>query len=197
MKIGMRKGITLIELIIAMTVLSIIGIAIVGLSSSIVRSYSNVSYRTTARDMATITMQSIRNQIVTAESANISTTLSTGLGDNTYQIYVDSGSVLKRKKGTSEVSTIMNTFGNEMGSGSWTMDVVFNQINDPVQPIPAPAEPITSASVEIEVTVYDPGGKSHSFITQVFLPNVEINLSNNNVGGESSGAYLEYRPKTF
>ena len=188
MMIKKKQGITLIELIIAMAILSIIGVAIVGLSSSIVRSYSAVNYKTTSRDMATITMQTIRDEIITANQVSIATSLNNAATAGTYQIYVNNGNVM-HKNGTDTATTVLSAAGNNMGSGKWTMEVIFRQIS--VTPS------VNTAAIEIEVLVEDPGGHDHSFITQVFLPNVSINSPKNIVTGANEGGYLFFTQKTF
>lgn len=188
-----KQGITLIELIIAMAILSIIGVAIVGLSSSIVRSYSAVNYKTTSRDMATITMQTIRDEIITANQVNIATSLNNTAPAGTYQIYVSNDGNVMHKNGPDAATTVLSAAGNNMGSGKWTMEVKFRQIiiDSSVTP------PISTAAIEIEVLVKDPGGKDHSFTTQVFLPNVSIDTTENTVIGASEGGYLSFTQKDF
>jgi hypothetical protein len=136
-------------------------------------------------------MQTIRDEIFTANQVSIATVLNNTATAGTYQIYVDNGNVM-HKNGTDAATTVLSAAGNNMGSGKWTMEVIFRQIIDS-----SVTPSVNTAAIEIEVLVEDPGGHDHSFITQVFLPNVSINSPTNIVTGANEGGYLSFTQKTF
>lgn len=174
-----RNGFTLIELVITMAIMAIIGVAIISLSLSIVKYYQEVSDRTHARNVAMMTMDYIRDELVDAREVNVYKDLpGTPSGiigeDETAAALTSEGSnVFSRipvvqSGGNSVWGTRVEAYPQISGDAGnpdiWQTKVTYHMPGTGPDPI-----------VGINIAVFKSGNEIDNWQSEIYLPNVEIN----------------------
>ncbi len=173
-----KHGVTLIELVIAMAMMAIIGIATVGLAGYIVRYYRAVSDNATAKNIAMINIDYIRNELLDAKEIEVYSTSKTsttaiGTSDVSAILTSDGNSQLMRQsvtQGSSGHSVAASTpaigivTGEEGKSNVWNADITFRKPGANDAPL-----------LEVVVEVSKSGEVINDWSTTIYMPNVEIN----------------------
>lgn len=178
-----RKGFTMIELVITMAIMAIIGVAIIGLSLSIVKYYQEVSDRTHARNVAMTTMDYIRAELVDAKEVevfitpqiNSNTTIEEGEiaavltseGSNVFSRYPITQGSTDYVWGT-RVEAYPQISGEAGNPDIWQTRVTYYMPGTESGTGPAPI-------VGISITILKSGKEIDTWESEIFLPNVQIN----------------------
>ena len=169
----------MIELVITMAIMAIIGVAIIGLSISIVKYYQEVSDRTHARNVAMATMDYIRAELVDAKEVEVFngppiTSSEIIDGDEIAAVLTSEGSIffsripITQSSGNHVWGTMTEAYPQISGEAGnpdiWQTKVTY------YMPGTAP-EPI----VGVSISILKSGNLIDTWESEIYLPNVQIN----------------------
>ena len=167
--LGKKRGFTLIELVVSISIAGLILLALVSFSALTANLNLKANDLGQAQSFARINLQMIEGQLRFAESLNIDANLPSTLKNNIHYIFAQNGIIKKQTGGFAAESIVPKGFEE------FTCGISFAPVNPKV--------------IEVSLSVFKQGAKVYSISERIFLNN----LISESITGGLQGGCISYK----
>lgn len=168
-----KRGVTLLELMVAMGLSSIILLVLLAVMGSVYVSNSTAATLSRAQSIAQITLVQLEQRLRYADAVDVDLTLPDPLNENHGYYYVSGGRLIEKSLGGAEMA-----LGPLSGFEGFTCDASFSKVN---------AE-IGDKVLEVSLAIYKGGDKIYSISQRIYVNNLTQGIT-----GKSAGSVLTFQ----
>jgi len=168
-----KRGVTLLELVVAMGLASVIFLVLIAMMNAVYVSNSTASTVTRAQSIARLTLQQIEEQLRYADAIDLDYELPDPLNENHRYYYVNGGRLMEKSFGGTK--TIL---GPLPGFEDFTCSVVFSRANNI----------INDKVLKVELTLYRRGKTVFTLSRRIYANNLVQGIT-----GLESGTVLTFQ----